>query len=369
MLEEVIFWTDAFRKSRLDETAEAEKDEVLDGYETAFLLLNAIGVRANRNGIRTFIDEWANPTTNKALAFDKHAISDLEVTLEQRPKNSELNIVAIVFGTTGRIFRNEVQVSHLGLNSTRDFLPHVQIVPALMNMIEIQSTLTTSTFAEETENVLQNARKKTEFWLSKISETGEQQIEVMTKNVISEVDAKKASTLRDIENNSKKHLENVKNELKENFILQDAMTLWEDKAKRHMNFFYFGAFIFSATIIVAVVGLLWHWTPVTLAVKSLVPEGQSIALGNLVLVTVPVLACAWVLRLLSRFTLQNLNLADDALQRSVMAKTFIRLSGEGKVEEDTDRTIMLNALFRPVPGAKEQDLQPPNLSDFISKPN
>ena len=160
-------------------------------------------------------------------------------------------------------------------------------------------------------------------------------------------------------------LDNKKNELVETIINEDAMQLWETKAKQHTKYFRIGAGVFLAAVLIPVACLLYNWGAITASIKALTPEGQTLALGNLVVVTIPVLGYAWVLRLISRFTLQNMSLADDAAQRSVMARTFIRLVGQGQIDEKHDRTIMLSALFRPLPGASDPDIQPPNLTDFL----
>ncbi|WP_299482032.1 DUF6161 domain-containing protein [uncultured Roseibium sp.] len=162
-------------------------------------------------------------------------------------------------------------------------------------------------------------------------------------------------------------LDQKKNELVENLILQDVMELWDEKADNHKRWFQIGAILFFGMIAVPILAGIVNFDAVTAVVKSMLPAGSTLPWGSLLVFTLPALGYAWILRLVSRFTLQNLTLADDAAQRSVMAKTFIRLAAEEKVHDEKDRAIMLNALFRPIPGAKEQDLQPPTIADFVSK--
>ncbi len=48
-----------------------------------------------------------------------------------------------------------------------------------------------------------------------------------------------------------------------------------------------------------------------------------------------------------------------------MAETFVKLVSEEAVNDETDRAIILNALFRPLPGTQVEDIQPPSLLDLI----
>ncbi len=59
-------------------------------------------------------------------------------------------------------------------------------------------------------------------------------------------------------------------------------------------------------------------------------------------------------------------LRNDAEQRFAMLDTYIRLIHEGQATRE-DRTIVLAALFRALPGQENDDMQPPSLLDLMKK--
>ncbi|MEP0190191.1 MAG: DUF6161 domain-containing protein, partial [Erythrobacter sp.] len=190
----------------------------------------------------------------------------------------------------------------------------------------------------------------------------------MTK-INEQIATAESDTITRFKNEAKPLLENAKKEVKaelnETFITDEARTMWEDKAEGHRKRFYWGASVFVALIVMAFAGLICNWGDITKAIKDMSNDAQTIPWGSLLVFTAPTLAYAWILRLVSRFTLQNLNLADDAHQRGVMVRTYLNLIGKSAAHPDAHRGIMLNALFRPLPGANDKDIQPPNLSDII----
>ncbi|MEP3049440.1 MAG: DUF6161 domain-containing protein [Roseibium sp.] len=183
--------------------------------------------------------------------------------------------------------------------------------------------------------------------------------------LLQNIESKGKEVLADLEENGAKHIAKAKDEFKASFVLETAMTLWKIKAAQHTGYFRLGAGVFALAIIVPVVSLFANWDTIVPEFQKIVPAGAPYAFANLLIITIPTLGYAWILRLISRFTLQNMVLADDASQRRVLASTYLRLIGQGKANDARDRAIMLNALFRPLPGSGEPDIQPPNLTDFV----
>jgi hypothetical protein len=103
-------------------------------------------------------------------------------------------------------------------------------------------------------------------------------------------------------------------------------------------------------------------------VASLASDNSTVSLTPVVVITVPVLAYAWVLRHLSRVFIQNLTIADDAAYRRLMTMTFLGLTNDPKSGvTQAERAIILNALFRPAPPNPTEDGPPTGLLDIITK--
>ncbi|MBG6205403.1 hypothetical protein IWQ49_000047 [Labrenzia sp. EL_126] len=211
----------------------------------------------------------------------------------------------------------------------------------------------------------EHVAKITKQQISSLSNASALYLKNCKADFFSTIDETVTQIAQQLEDQANTMLDAKKRELVETVILEDAMELWEGKAKKHNKYFAIGAGVFMTAVLVPIIYIFTHLVTTVNAIEVLTPEGKAFQISNLVVVTIPVLGYAWILRLISRFTLQNMMLSDDASQRSVMAKTFIRLVGHGQADENHDRAIMLNALFRPLPGAGEPDIQPPNLTDFL----
>jgi hypothetical protein len=95
------------------------------------------------------------------------------------------------------------------------------------------------------------------------------------------------------------------------------------------------------------------------------PDSITHAISRILFITAPLAVVIWVLRAILRRANLNLALAEDAAQRSVMAQTYVNLLTNGDVTEDKDdRKIMLEAIFRPLPGIQEMDTAPPSIINF-----
>jgi hypothetical protein len=79
-----------------------------------------------------------------------------------------------------------------------------------------------------------------------------------------------------------------------------------------------------------------------------------------------VIAIAWVFRMVARWVMSSLTLGDDAEQRRAMLETYFALVGDPNAKmEPSDRILILNAIFRPLPGHQSEDVAPPTLTDLI----
>lgn len=76
----------------------------------------------------------------------------------------------------------------------------------------------------------------------------------------------------------------------------------------------------------------------------------------------------WPLTLISRRLLSHIHLASDADERVTMSQTYLSLLRSEAGLPDDDRTLILNALFRPsATGIVKDDAAPPSLAILINK--
>jgi hypothetical protein len=71
-------------------------------------------------------------------------------------------------------------------------------------------------------------------------------------------------------------------------------------------------------------------------------------------------AIGYVLKITGRLVTNSLTLAEDADIRGALTDTYLRLKASGDLD-DKDRTIMLAALFRPLPGHQQEDIEAPTV--------
>ena len=162
-------------------------------------------------------------------------------------------------------------------------------------------------------------------------------------------------------------LEAIKDVYHKHVQTEAAAIYWQ---KKSINATILAWIAFTAFGIMVGIALSIGWTNLA-AIKSYVQDlansSSTVSLAPVILVTVPVLAYAWILRHLSRVFIQNLALADDAAYRRLMTMTFLGLSRDpASGVTQAERAIILNALFRPAPPNTNEDGPPTGLLDIIN---
>lgn len=163
----------------------------------------------------------------------------------------------------------------------------------------------------------------------------------------------------------KDEIEKHRLEIGASLIVKDAEELWNEKHLSHKTNFYYSIVLFIFSVIISIIIPIQNWESIKIEVLKLEPLFQGHILGAITIILIPVLGIAWILRLLSRFTIQNMILADDAQMRRVMAQTYVKLVSAKAIEDPQDRAIILTALFRPLPGTQSEDISPPSISDIL----
>lgn len=174
--------------------------------------------------------------------------------------------------------------------------------------------------------------------------------------------------LKGVEEETKMRIESVASGFKTEGVLKSAFDLWDDKEKRHRKAFKIGIGIYVGLIVIITILAAVYNGPVFEYlgnIFSVTKDNLTQAFSHLILITLPLGIVVWVLRTVLRWANLNLALAEDAAQRSVMAQTYVNLLTNGDVTEDKDdRKVMLEAIFRALPGIQEMDTAPPSIINF-----
>jgi hypothetical protein len=163
---------------------------------------------------------------------------------------------------------------------------------------------------------------------------------------------------------SKDEIEAARALAHESGALKGATSVWRRKLWKHRLVFSLGFAALAGAVGVSIWQLVSHWHVIIDAIPRK-PDGD-IAYGTLLFVVLPVIGVAWVARIFAKWVTNAITLGEDAEQRSAMLETYFRLVGDPNAKmEAADRILILNAIFRPLPGFQTEDVAPPTLSDLI----
>lgn len=152
-------------------------------------------------------------------------------------------------------------------------------------------------------------------------------------------------------------------------VLMAPSKHWRVVARRSSIVAYCALAAFILLLVIPSAFIVMNWDDVAGYVEHLAVIGGTFSLGTLVVVTIPALAYAWLLRHVSRIFVSNLAVANDADYRRVLAATFLGLIRIKQTNiGDQERALVLNALFRPAPPHSADEGPPIGLLDMIKKP-
>lgn len=165
-----------------------------------------------------------------------------------------------------------------------------------------------------------------------------------------------------------KRFEDLEKAYKKELKFNQTVKYWRNRAfvSYAVGWISFAAFVALLYLAYSFLTSNWGWLEAQLD-KMMLQSSGSINLTSIMAISVPVLAFGWLLRHVSRLFIQNLALADDAKYRQVMTMTFLGLQkDENAGITDTERALILNALFRPTPlNTAAEDGPPAGLLDLI----
>ncbi len=203
--------------------------------------------------------------------------------------------------------------------------------------------------------------------LQRAKET-EIQVETMTAELHAVFEAKR-SELDDLIEKSRQDLLALHNQYETYLVLQGPSRHWRSVASRATKIAIAAFIVFAALLAVPALTIWRHWDSVVAFLDHVIEESRgTFSIASLVVFTIPFFAYAWVLKHVSRVFNQNLLIGADAEHRRVMAVTFLGLARRKSVGiGEEDRTLVLNALFRPSPLTPQDDGPPAGLIELMSK--
>jgi len=147
-------------------------------------------------------------------------------------------------------------------------------------------------------------------------------------------------------------------------ILGEAIAVWTYKAKSHSKIFKTLLWSFIGLVFVVTISLPILW----ILFGSYITRTTSgdVPYADLIVILATLGAIIWLARILVRLVFTERSLADDAVQRRAFLETYLRLVRDPDAEMETnDRILVLNAIFRPLPGHQTEDVAPPTIADLI----
>ncbi|MCM2455319.1 hypothetical protein HGO37_07980 [Rhizobium sp. CG4] len=175
------------------------------------------------------------------------------------------------------------------------------------------------------------------------------------------------------------HVKAFAKAVREELKVDATKKLWNHRATDSARSFWVSAGLIAFAIIYppfwvfknldTVLLILAH---VSEAATTALPNGSGIvqnaasAISRLVIISAPLALYFWSIKLLVRFNMRSLALMDDAHQRQTTMDTYFHLVENNKVTAK-ERGLMLNALFRPLPGQGQDNVEPPNFVDLIGQ--
>lgn len=186
---------------------------------------------------------------------------------------------------------------------------------------------------------------------------------------ISQADVKISEISSEFENfieDGQKRIDAARSSAFEGAVLGSAVQIWSNKHRSHRLGFWFGILLLSVVICGGSAAFFYHHDYIT----DLIPKKSDgdIAYGIIVLLLVPTIAVAWLVKILGRFVINAGTLGDDARQRSAMITTYLNLINNPDVKmEQGERLLLLSAIFRPIAGQGQDDLSGPTAAELVKE--
>lgn len=234
----------------------------------------------------------------------------------------------------------------------------------------------------EMHNMFVDARDGTSKLLSETEDAVAKTTEIV--GVIQEISAenqeKVAGILKSIET-TEGQISAFAASVREELKIDNTKKLWRDRAFWSALSFWISAGVIAIAILAPP---WWAMTHIETVISFLKRVGDAATQGlpaeattaqltaatisRLVVISAPLALYFWAVKLLVRFNNRSMMLMDDARQRHTTMDTYFHLiERSGATTEE--RGLMLNALFRPLPGQGQENIEPPNFMELVKKPD
>lgn len=150
-------------------------------------------------------------------------------------------------------------------------------------------------------------------------------------------------------------------------VIEEPAIFWQKFADKK-TWGWRGWLCVFALAVALPIGLVFReWSTIGETLHQLTTNAMGgVSVAGVALISVPALMYAWLLKNLSRLFIQNLNAADDAAHRRALAITYLGLAENPKLAiSETERALILNALFRPGAHDAADDGPPVGLLDLL----
>lgn len=305
---------------------------------------------------------------------------DAVLTLRRRCAEFPMQIVGAIFGECADDFYclyvdNVRDMSELQIMSMQPFSFYAM-------QYSIEKALANSQFVDKTKELSDLAAqsleqvKKHQVLYEKL-ETQIEHIPLVATEAIDVIRAKNqeefSSFIKEIDIAKTLFFEAARNEkasalaaFSETHAFKSALNTWKDKAERHASAFNWGFSSLCGVVVAGLAGLVYWFPPIVEGFARLKKPDGDFPHITILLFLLPMIAVGWLFRIGGKLVTGALILKNDAEQRLALLETYIRLVHDAMAGRE-DRTIVLAALFRPLPGHENDDLQPPSLLDLMKK--
>jgi hypothetical protein len=168
---------------------------------------------------------------------------------------------------------------------------------------------------------------------------------------------------------SRSEIDAFKAEFQEKIRLGEPSRYWKLKTRTHLVIATFALIVFLA----AITQILWMAFENFEFLWALISELQINSNGGfsvfgVAAISIPTVLVFWILKHVSRVFIDNAAFAADASQRKVMMETYLALVGDPNSKvTDSERILVLHALFRPTSSVSADDGPPSGLWEIVNK--
>ncbi|MBM7324818.1 hypothetical protein JS562_17145 [Agrobacterium sp. S2] len=177
------------------------------------------------------------------------------------------------------------------------------------------------------------------------------------------------SNLDEFVETRRSEIDDLANLYRTKLLLEGPAEHWASVARSSMRTVWVTLAIFSVMLAIPAYVVSVNWPSISAYLdKTIEASKGGFSLASVVVFTIPILAYGWLLKHISRIFTQALSITADASHRKVMAVTFLGLAQNKSLSiSEQDRALILNALFRPIATASQDEGPPAGLLDLIKK--